>query len=133
MPQVGKYTKWRMTGVPLSPALMLVLKTILRWCQWRLEEVANFSPAGGDAYAYHWLRAVFAIVHLSWIITWLWTSSVRPLFPLIARFLILLPAVSPKSDSPRRSAHHPWSSKAAKPPLRRRVVQSWMFCRRPYS
>ena len=47
---------------------------------------------------------------ISWVITWFWTSSVRPLFPLIARFLILLPAVSPKSDSPCRSVHYPRSN-----------------------
>ena len=57
-----------------------------------------------------WLWAVFAIMLISWIITWLWASSVCPLFPLITRFLIILPAVSPKSDSPRRSVHYPWSS-----------------------
>ena len=72
-------------------------------------DTGNTNSAGGDAHPYDWLWTVFAIMLLSWIITWFWTSLVRPSFPLIRRFLILLPAVSLKSDFARRSVHRPRS------------------------
>ena len=75
----------------------------------RRNDALQINPPAGDAHitthASNWLFAVLAIMLLSWFTALVWTFSVRPLFPLLAFFLIFCIEPQTHSDFPLHPRH----------------------------